>query len=142
MKNIVICIKYIKKYCYFFIPVITILILTVLYCTKLVHLPTEEDFLSTLIGIAGTLIGFVFTAMTIFFSLNKNTTYMESFKRYNHHIIFSRLITCGIVFLCIDIVLWIFNFNPYAIIIFFFIGLEETVMAAYYIYKLSLNSFK
>lgn len=139
MKSIVI---FIKKYCYFIIPLLTICILTLLYCIEILKLPNDEEFLTTLVGIAGTLIGFLFTAMTIFFSLNKNTAYMENFKRYNHHIIFSRLVTFGIVFLCINIVSWIFDINEYITVFSFFIGLEETIMAAYYTYKLSLNSIK
>lgn len=134
--------KFIKKYCYIVIPIPTILILTILYSLQILDFPKNDDFLSTLVGIAGGLIGFLFTAMTIFFSLNKNTEYMKNFKRYNHHIIFGRLITFGIIFLCINIVFWLFNLNKYITVISFVLGLEETIMAAYYTYKLSLNSFK
>lgn len=139
MKKVVI---FIKKYCYVIIPIPTILLLTVLYSFQILSLPESEDFLSTLVGTAGALVGFLFTAMTIFFSLNKNTEYMKNFKKYNHHIIFGRLITFGIIFLCINIVFWLFNLNKYTTVIAFVIGLEETAMAAYYTYKLSLNSFK
>lgn len=134
--------KFIKKYCYVSIPIPTIFILTILYSLQILSFPENDDFLSTLVGTAGALIGFLFTAMTIFFSLNKNTEYMKNFKRYNHHIIFGRLITFGIIFLCINIVFWLFNLNKYITVIAFVLGLEETIMAAYYTYKLSLNSFK
>lgn len=139
MKKVII---YIKKYCYIVIPILTIILLAILYYKKLLILSENDNFLPTLIGISGTLIGFLFTAMTVFFSLNKNTEYMKNFKKYNHHIIFGRLITFGIIFLCINIIFWLFNLNKYIIIISFVLGLEETVMAAYYTYKLSLNSFK
>ncbi len=135
-------IKFIKKYCYFIIPIPTIFILTILYSFQILRFPDSEDFLSTLVGTAGALIGFLFTAMTIFFSLNKNTEYMKNFKKYGHDIIFGRLITFGIIFLCINIIFWLFNLNQHITIISFVLGLEETVMAAYYTYKLSLNSFK
>lgn len=133
---------FIKKYCYFCVPIITILILVLLYCNKIIILPDNDNYFPTLVGIGGTLIGFMLTAMTIFFSLNKNTQYMQNFKKYNHHIIFSRLVTFGITFLCMNIISWLFNFNKYIILISFILGLEETIMAAYYTYKLSLNSFK
>ena len=133
---------FIKEYCYIVIPIITVFFLTALYSFKIVNIQKNDSFLSTIIGISGTLIGFLFTAMTIFFSLNKNTEYMLNFRKYNHHVIFGRLITFGIIFLCINIIFWLFNFNIYTTIISFILGLEETIMAAYYTYKLSLNSIK
>ena len=135
-------ITFIKKYCYIVIPIITVFFLTALYSFKIVNIQKNDSFLSKIIGISGTLIGFLFTAMTIFFSLNKNTEYMLNFRKYNHHVIFGRLITFGIIFLCINIIFWLFNFNIYTTIISFILGLEETIMAAYYTYKLSLNSIK
>lgn len=140
------CIKeikiFIKKYCYACVPIITIFMLIILYCSRIVVLPEDDNYFPTLVGVSGTLIGFMFTAMTIFFSLNKNTIYMQNFKRYGHHIIFSRLVTFGIIFLSMNIVCWLFNLNKYIILISFILGLEESIMAAYYTYKLSLNSFK
>lgn len=143
-------IKLIKKYCYISIPVITVILITAIGGLKIytniipdhIKINFNDDMYSSLIGISGTLIGFLFTAMTIFFSLNKNSTYMEKFMRYNHHIIFSRLVMLGILCLCINIFCWLFNVNQYIIIISFIFGLEETVMAAYYTYKLSLNSLR
>lgn len=134
-------VKFIKKYCYISIPVLSILIIGVLLFFNKLNILNIKDNSGTIIGISGTLIGFLFTAMTIFFSLNKDSQYMQNFKRYNHHVIFSRLVSCGIIALCINISSWLFNFNYSILIISFLIGIEETVMAAYYIYKLSLNSF-
>ena len=94
---------FIKKYCYIVIPIITVFFLTALYSFKIVNIKKNDSVLSKIIGISGTLIGFLFTAMTIFFSLNKNTEYMLNFRKYNHHVIFGRLITFGIIFLCINI---------------------------------------
>nr|DAM85238.1 MAG TPA: hypothetical protein [Caudoviricetes sp.] len=140
---------FIKKHCYIVIPAVTIIIFIILKCNNLIIIPEDEndrtvlaDYLSTLVGISGTLIGFLFTAITIFLSLNKDTQYMQNFKKYNHHIIFGRLVTLGIAILSINIILWLFSFDKFLIMASFIIGLEETLMAAYYIYKLSLNSFK
>ncbi len=134
-------IKFIKKYCYVSIPVISILILGILLFFHIFSIIELETNSGTIIGISGTLIGFLFTAMTIFFSLNKDSNYMQNFKKYNHHIIFSRLVSGGIIALCINIASWLFNFHSSILIISFIVGIEETVMAAYYIYKISLNSF-
>jgi hypothetical protein len=135
-------ILFIKKYCYIVIPIFTAFLMTVLYSFRILSIQNDDSFLPTIIGISGTLIGFLFTAMTIFLSLNKNTEFMMYFKKYNHHVIFGRLITFGTIFLCINIIFWLFKFNIYTIIISFILGLEETIMAAYYIYRLSLNSIK
>lgn len=141
IKNIKI---FIKKYCYITIPAVTLIILICIkyvFNIEWVNLCQTEDN-STLIGISGTLIGFLFTAMTIFFSLNKNQQYMQNFKRYNHHTIFGRLVILGIILLCINIFSWLTKLNQYIIITSFILGIEEFLMAAYYTYKLSLNSFK
>ena len=135
----------IKIYCYIIIPTITIVTLLILKCRGVWNIPNEQEiegYLSTIVGISGSLIGFLFTAMTIFFSLNKDSSYMKNFKRYNHHIIFSRLVTFGIITLCLNIVCWLFKANTHLIILLFIVGLEESIMSSYYIYKVSLNSFK
>jgi len=143
MKILNYIIKVIKKYCYILIPLISIIVLLILNKKDILKFPQEDsNLLEPMIGISGTLIGFLFTAMTIFFSLNKDSKYMQNLKRYNHHIIFSRLVVMGILFLTINIVLWLFNLNFNFIIISFIIGLEETIMCSYYIYVISLNSFK
>ncbi len=141
LKKIII---FIKKYCYITIPIFTLVILIIIrYIFKVewVNL-CQKDNDSTLVGISGTLIGFLFTAMTIFFSLNKNQKYMQNFKKYNHHLIFGRLVTTGIILLCINIFSWLIKLNQYVVITSFILGIEESLMAAYYTYKLSLNSFK
>ena len=83
--------KIVKQYCYFTIPIITLIIFIIIYLTKII---TFSDIfindISTLITIAGTLIGFLLTAMTVFLSLPKNTELMQRIKKYNHHVIFSR----------------------------------------------------
>lgn len=135
----------IKKYCYISIPIITILFLYIANRNNICKLPDEQEiqeYLATVVGISGSLVGFLFTAMTIFFSLNKDSKYMKNFKKYNHHFIFSRLVTFGIITLCLNIILWLFNANKYITVLSFIVGLEESLMSAYYIYKLALNSFK
>jgi len=139
---------FIKKYCYAVIPV-TIIITFFLFdyfdlptYFNIFNLKNIENNVTTLIGISGTLIGFLFTAMTIFFSLNKNSKYMQNFKRYGHHKIFCRLNIYGITFLFFNIILWLANANIKLIILSFVLGFAETIMASYYTYKLSLNNFQ
>jgi len=137
-----------KKYCYIVNPILlTILFFILDYFNIPTHLDifklkNIEDNVTTLIGMSGTLIGFLFTAMTILFSLNKDSKYMQNFKRYGHHIIFCRLNVLGILFLFLNIVMWLLNVNIKIIILPFVLGFAETIMASYYTYKLSLNSFQ
>ena len=67
---------------------------------------------------------------------------MRNFKKYKQHIVFSRIITFGIIFLSLNIGIWLFNGNSYIIVATFLIGLLETLMATYYTYRLAFNSFK
>lgn len=137
-----------KKYCYIVIPLLVTIIYFIL---DFFNIPTHfdktiltnaQDNITTLIGISGTLIGFLFTAMTILFSLNKDSKYMQNFKKYGHHIIFCRLNILGILFLFLNVIAWILNVNIKITILFFVLGFVENIMASYYTYKLSLNSFK
>lgn len=132
----------IKKYCYFCIPAVSIIALIALNHYGILIVKSKENLSETIIGISGTLIGFLFTAMTIFFSLNKDSKYMQYLKKFNHHIIFSRLVAVGIASLTLNIVSWLFSWNLKIVVFSFIVGLEETIMAAYYIYVISLNSFK
>jgi hypothetical protein len=101
-----------------------------------------NDDSSTIIQIAGTIIGFLLTAITIFLSLPKDTDLMKRVKKYNHHIIFGRCIIGGLIFSTLSIILWIFNVNCTILITIFGLSLEETLMSAYYIYKLSIYNFQ
>ena len=134
--------RFIKKYCYLTIPSLLLPIIYLLYKFNLLNIQFNDEYFPTLVSISGTLIGFLLTAMTIFFSLNKNIEYMRNFKKYKQHIVFSRIITFGIIFLSLNIGIWLFNGNSYIIVATFLIGLLETLMATYYTYRLAFNSFK
>ena len=85
--------KFIKKYCYIAVPIITILIYLIAYVINnkfnIIQISLNNDD-STIIQISGTLIGFLLTAITIFLSLPKDTALMERVKKHNHHKIFFR----------------------------------------------------
>lgn len=141
-------IVFFKKYCYLVIPfLISMIYIIVDYFDIITYFNKEiikniENNITTLIGISGTLIGFLFTAMTILFSLNKDSKYMQNFKRYGHHRIFCKLNIFGIIFLFLNIISWLLNINIKITLLLFILGFIETIMAAYYTYKLSLNSFQ
>ena len=134
---------FIKKYCYLTIPITTFIIVCIIQFAKLIDFSNILiDEASNIIQISGTLIGFLLTAITIFLSLPKDTNLMKRVKKYNHHKIFSRCISMGLIILSLDICLWLIKVPNVYIVFLFFIGLEETLMAAYYIYKLCIYNFE
>lgn len=135
--------NFVKKYCYLTVPIVTVIVIFIIYITKIIDFSVIfNDDLSTLIQISGTLIGFLLTAMTIFLSLPKDTMLMKRIKKYNHHKIFSRCVSIGLILLTISICLWLVKGSNICIIFLFLLGLEETLMAAYYIYKLCIYNFE
>jgi hypothetical protein len=82
-----------RKYCYFTIPVVAFAILLILdFNFKIFkYISTNSNIMMpTLIGISGTLIGFLITAVTIFLSLPKENHIMKNVKKYGHDKIFIR----------------------------------------------------
>ncbi len=135
--------NFMKKYCYLSIPVVTCIIICIIHITKILDFSSIfVDEASNIIQISGTLIGFLLTAITIFLSLPKDTKLMQRIKKYNHHKIFSRCVSIGLILLTLDICLWLIKVPNTYIVLIFLLGLEETLMAAYYIYKLCIYNFE
>ena len=135
--------NFIKKYCYISIPTATSIVIAIIYFSKIIcfsGILTNDD--ATLIQISGTLIGFLLTTMTIFLSLPKDTQLIHRIKKYRHHKIFSRCASIGLIILTIDIFLYLIKIPSEFVIFIFLLGLEETLMAAYYIYKLCIYNFE
>lgn len=141
-------IKFFKKYCYITLPIITFAVILLFYFIKNHFCKSIDlnklliDDSSTLIQISGTLIGFLLTAITVFLSLPKDTKLMTKIKKFNHHKIFGHCVTFGLFFLTIDILLWLIKLPTEFIIFTFVLGLEETLISAYYIYKLCIYNFE
>ncbi len=136
--------KFIKKYCYATMPIIVLPILVcIIYMfeyNKTIDDMTPE-FLGTVIGMAGTLIGFLFTAMTVFLSLPKENEVMKRVKTSRHHIIFGKCVMCGVTFLALCILSWLFDMLSIITVIFFLAGMIETLICVYYIYTLCVYNF-
>lgn len=137
-------IKLLKKYCFVTMPIISVIIFTIsLYILGINNVVENllDEQKSAIIGIAGTLIGFLFTAMTVFLSLPKDNDIMKRVKRSNHHIIFGKCVLSGIFILIICIIFWICGAPSSWIAMLFLEGLIETLIAAYYIYTLCIYNF-
>ncbi len=137
--------KILEKYCYISYPIITIILLfIVILILKYfnINVNLASNFSETIVQISGSLIGFLLTAITVFLSFPKDTRVMLRFKKYKHHIIFSRCIFCGIFALITSIFCWIFQSPKILVLIFFILGLENTIISARYIYKLVIYNFE
>lgn len=138
-------IKLLEKYCYISYTIITIIVISILILVLNlfnINIKLIDNFSETIVQISGGLIGFLLTAITIFLSLPKDTKVMQRVKKYKHHIIFSKCIFYGLCFFILSIFFWIFNVRDIFILIFFILGLEETVLSARYIYKLCIYNFE
>lgn len=136
--------KFLKKYCYATMPILVLMIfLYIVFGIKYDSIINNmtSDNLGTIIGMAGTLIGFLFTAMTIFLNLPKDSDVMKNVKSSRHHVIFGKCVICGIFFLTLCIGSWMFNLNSIMTVIFFIEGLVETLICVHYIYTLCIYNF-
>ncbi len=132
-------INFIKKYCYITIPAFTIILLIIVNVKKTL---INNDFdCSTVIQTSGTLIGFLFTAITILISLPKDTEYMKRIKKIGHNKIMGKCVYLGIIILTIDIIIWLLSVPKWMVVLGFIMGLEETLIAAYYTYRLCMDNF-
>lgn len=133
----------IKKTCYISMPIIIGIILTVLFFINKLFFKYDFDLsnkISTIIGIVGTLIGFLLTAITIFSGIPKDNVIFKRVIKYKHHIIFSKCVLFGIFFSSITIFIWIIGLNNNLILLGFILSFLETIMASWYIYKFSIFS--
>lgn len=130
-----------KKYCYISCPVI-VTIFFIFINKKIYSISVSEDRLNAIIGLLGTLVGFLLMAITVFLSLPKENIVIKRVKKYKHHKIFTKCILLGIFFSCLTILFWVMNFSVNLILITFLISISETMIAAYYIYLLCLYSFE
>jgi len=101
----------------------------------------SSDDLGTIIGMSGTLIGFLFTAITVFLSLPKDSDVMKNVKSSKHHIIFGNCVMCGVIFLTLCILSWMLKLLSVIVVIFFLAGLVETLICVHYIYTLCVYNF-
>ena len=141
----IILIDFIKKTCYISVPILISTFLMVLFILNKFLIKYNfniTDKISTIIGIVGTLIGFLLTAITIFSGIPKDNQIFKKVIRYNHHIIFSKCVLLGILFSSLTMFIWIIGLSDKWILLGFTLSFSETIMASWYIYKFSIFSLK
>ena len=101
-----------------------------------------EDYciqnLSLLTSISGTLIGFLLTALALFYSLPIRAEIKDRLIQFQYNVIIPKLLFIGMMVFFLQILVFLFfqetYFIQYALFIF---GLLETVVATLYIIKLA-----
>ena len=105
------------------------------------HAIFDETFLSekedVIIGMSGTLLGFIITALSLYYTLPIKDSVKQNLKLYGFDVIIPRTMFMAIVLFALDIVLFLFQINIVLIICLFFFGLSETILATVYLIVLS-----
>lgn len=101
------------------------------------------DFVNidNIINLSGIFAGFIFTTFGIVMSLPDNK-FTELMKSSGYMLIIYRTLLMGIVFFGLSMVFGLFTDIRKLIVLFFFIGLSETILTIYYFYKLVTLTMK
>lgn len=126
------------KYAYIVAPIIGLIIYTFFLKNKC---PFDTEFKSNLINVSGVLAGFLFTSLGIIISLpdNKFTNLLKQTRYIS--IIYNSMII-GIIALLISMLFGMFSVIDKITITAFIIGISETFLSAYYLYRVSYYSGK
>lgn len=127
-------IENIIAYAYIIAPSLFIIIYLILKET--IHLNIDEEFNSNVINISGVLSGFLFSSLGIIMSLPDNK-FTRALREYNYMEIIYKTMFIGIVSLIMTLILGLFKVLSSLKTILFIIGLSETLLSSYYIYKVT-----
>ncbi|NOH14830.1 hypothetical protein [Clostridium cochlearium] len=125
--------EFIIKNAYIITPLV-ILIVYVLLKNK--GLQINDEFDPNVINVSGVLAGFLFSSLGIMMSLPDNK-FTELLRNYGYMNIIYKAMFIGIITLILTLVLGIFKICNKLKEILFIIGLTETVLSAYYVYKIT-----
>lgn len=127
------------KYAYIFTPLIGLITYSILM--NFIEIKLDENYLSNLINISGILAGFLFTSLGIMISLPDNK-FTQLLKQIGYMRIIYNAITVGIIFFLIAMILGLFNISTTVANLFFIVGISETFLSSYYLYRVSYYSGK
>lgn len=130
---------YFIKYAYIYSPIAGLIIYNIL--KNLFTIKLSEGFISNLINVSGILAGFLFTSLGMIIALPDNKFTMLLKENGYMKIIYNSMML-GIVSLLISMLIGMFNLSESMAIIFFIVGISETFLSAYYLYRVSYFSGK
>lgn len=122
-------IKCIRKKIYLIIPIISSIIFCVLVSTGNI-VSNDFNVKSDIIGVSGTLAGFLFSSLGIIIALPRNN-FISKISSSGHMLIIIKTIIGGIIFFILSIITSIFTNYMLLIKIIFIMGLSEFTVALY-----------
>ena len=126
--------EFLIKYAYFICPLLFIAIYILVKI--MANLEIDEEFNSNIINISGILSGFLFSSLGVMMSLPDNK-FTQALRKSGYMDIIYNAMFIGIIFLIITLIFGLFKLLPAIKDITFIIGLSETLLSAYYIYKVT-----
>lgn len=132
-----------RRYCYVYVPLIVLLLSGIAYILFSDYFLFSNK-IDVIIGIAGSLSGFLITIWAIVFSIQKEgSQFAKAFFASDHIKIFSRSIIYGVVFFILCVIEYILLNNQNELIILSFImGICEVLIATWYIYNIGKNLWR
>lgn len=131
--------EHLIEFAYIYAPLIGLALFIIL--TNLVNVDFDKEFQSNMINISGVLSGFLFSSIGIMLALPSNK-FTQTLNSIGYMKIIFRAMIIGIFTLLISMLLGLFNVCSKVYSIFFVIGISETLLSAYYLYKVSYYSGK
>lgn len=127
------------KFSFIYAPIIGLFIYFLL--SKLLKTKLDTDFMSNLINVSGILSGFLFSSLGIIISL-PSTKFTNFLKETGYMRIIYNSMIIGIMTLLISMLLGMFSISIAATKLLFIVGISETFLSAYYLYRVSYYSGK
>lgn len=125
------------KYAYIIAPLIGLLF----YMVVLKNRDLDNDFNSNIINLSGALSGFLFTSLGIMIALPDNK-FTLLLKENGYMNIIYKTMTTGIVLFLLSMIIGLFNLNDLLMAMLFIMGVSETLLSAYYLYRVSYYTNK
>lgn len=129
--------EHLIEFAYVYVPLFGLIVFALL--ANYVKVDFDKEFKSNMINISGILAGFLFTSIGIMLTL-PNNKFTQTLNSIGYMKIIFRAMVIGIFALLISMLLGLFNVCSTAYSIFFVIGISETFLSAYYLYKVSYYS--
>lgn len=127
-------VEFMIKYAYIVCPLFSIIIYSII--SIFFKIDIDEEFNSNVINISGILSGFLFSSLGIMMSLPDNK-FTQALRKYKYMDIIYNAMFIGIIFLTITLIVGLFKIFSMIKEITFIIGLSETLLSAYYIFKVT-----
>jgi len=127
------------KYAYIFAPIAGLIIYYILI--HIIKIQLDPNFMISLVNVSGILAGFLFTSLGIIITLPDNK-FTQMLTKIGYMKIIYTAMFMGIMSFLIAMLLGLFNIIEQITKLLFVIGISETFLSAFYLYRVSYFSGK